>query len=64
MALGIGGISGYVLSNRLKYPTVKRHALMSYTFGLLGYQVLQFTGLKVIRVFHWGGSNGRSERYL
>ena len=60
MALGIGGRLGYVLSNRLKYPAVQRHALMSLTFGLLGYEVVQFTGLKVIRVF----SLGRSEREI
>ena len=54
---GLGYVISYVLSNRLKYPTVTRHALMSVTFGILGHEVVQFTGLKVIRVF----SLGRSE---
>ena len=51
MALGIGGRLGYVLSNRLKNPNVTRHALMSVTFGIFGFNVVQFTGIKVIRVF-------------
>ena len=48
---GIGGGLGYVLSNRLKNPNVTRHALMSVTFGIFGFNVVQFTGIKVIRVY-------------
>ena len=52
MGGGIGGGLGYVLSNRLKNPNVTRHALMSVTFGIFGFNVVQFTGIKVIRGFH------------
>ena len=46
---GIGGGVGYVLSNRLKNPNFTRHALMSVTFSIFGFNVVQFTGIKVIR---------------
>ena len=44
---GIGGGIGYVLSNRLKNPNVTRHALMSVTFSIFGFNVVQFAGIKV-----------------
>ena len=47
MGGGIGGGLGYVLSNRLKNPNVTRHALMSITFSIFGYNVVQFAGIKV-----------------
>ena len=53
MGGGIGGGLGYVLSNRLKNPNLTRHALMSVTFGIFGFNVVQFTGIKV-------GLNGRN----
>lgn len=46
MGGGIGGGIGYVLSNRLKNPNLIRHALMSVTFSIFGYNVVQFTGIK------------------
>ena len=52
---GVGGGIGYVLSNRLKNPNVTRHALMSVTFGIFGFNVVQFTGIKV-------GLNGRNRQ--
>ena len=55
MGGGIGGGLGYVLSNRLKNPNVTRHALMSVTFGIFGFNVVQFTGIKVIQGFHRDG---------
>ena len=57
MGGGIGGVIGYVLSNRLKNPNVTRHALMSVTFGIFGFNVVQFTGIKV-------GLNGRNGHKL
>ena len=44
---GIGGGIGYALSNRLKNPNFTRHALMSVTFSIFGYNVVQFAGIKV-----------------
>ena len=57
MGGGIGGGIGYVLSNRLKNPNVTRHALMSVTFGIFGFNVVQLTGIKV-------GLNGRNGHKL
>ena len=57
MGGGIGGVIGYVLSNRLKNPNVIRHALMSNTFGIFGFSVVYLTGLKV-------GLNGRNGHKL
>ena len=61
MGEGIGGGIGYVLSNCLKNPNVTRHVLMFGTFGIFGFNVVYYTGIKV-------GLNGPSEflseRYL
>ena len=57
MGGGIGGGIGYILSKRLKNPNVARHALMSVTFGIFGFNVVQFTGIKV-------GLNGRNGHKL
>ena len=51
MGIVIGGGLGDVLANRLKKPTVTRHALMVFTSASLGREVVLFTGLNVIRVF-------------
>ena len=75
MGGGIGGGLGYVLGNRLKNPTAlvhdilppftfTRRAFMSFNVGLFGVYGVLLTGIKVIRDFHWGSTNGRSERYL